>query len=77
MTQTQHCLHCDTVNGMVHFENRTLEAEYKNLKRAVHGLTGWECESCQAIEYDGDSADRYSAAGDQLIEDAQEAVAAK
>ncbi|EIK94550.1 XRE family transcriptional regulator [Pseudomonas sp. M47T1] len=77
MTKTQHCLHCDTANGMVQFDSRTLDVEYKNLKRAVHRLSGWECQSCQEIVFDGDSANRHAEAGDQLIEDAQQAVAAK
>ncbi|WP_160106370.1 type II toxin-antitoxin system MqsA family antitoxin [Pseudomonas izuensis] len=69
--KTQQCVNCGTHDGMGHFEGRTLSVNYKQMSRLVHEIVGWECRVCGEIEFDHDtdSADRYSDAGDQLVED--------
>src|SRR5689334_11761868 len=69
--RTQQCVNCGTHDGMEHFEGRTLSINYKQMSRLVHYLAGWECKVCGEIEFDHDtdSADRYSDASDQLLED--------
>jgi HTH-type transcriptional regulator/antitoxin MqsA len=33
----------------------------------VEGLSGWRCGACGEVEFDPDSAQRYGAAGDELV----------
>jgi HTH-type transcriptional regulator/antitoxin MqsA len=56
---------------MDHFDGRSLTVDYKQMSRSVHNLVGWECKVCGEIIFDNDtdSAQRYSDAGDQLLED--------
>ena len=69
--RTQQCVSCGTHDGMIHFNGRTLCVNYKQMSRPVQNLAGWECKVCGEIEFDHDtdSADRYSDAGDQLLQD--------
>jgi len=63
----QGCVSCGATNAMQRFENRDFEVDFKTLKSKVHGLAGWECGQCSEIEFDPESANLYSDAGDQLI----------
>ncbi|NUU37175.1 type II toxin-antitoxin system MqsA family antitoxin [Pseudomonas sp. C2B4] len=69
--KSQQCVSCGTPDGMSHFNGRTLSVDYKQMSRLVQDIAGWECRVCGEIEFDHDtdSADRYSDAGDQLLED--------
>ena len=71
----QDCVSCGAANDMTRFEDRSFEVEYRNLRRSVQGLSGWECRACGETEFDPDSALRYGAAGDQLIETARRTIA--
>ncbi|OGQ55748.1 MAG: XRE family transcriptional regulator [Deltaproteobacteria bacterium RIFCSPLOWO2_02_FULL_53_8] len=71
----QACFCCGAPEGMIRFKDRTFEVTYQQLKRNVPGLAGWECVECAEVEFDADSAISYAKAGDQLIEDAKQAVA--
>jgi HTH-type transcriptional regulator/antitoxin MqsA len=33
----------------------------------VDPLSGWRCGTCGEVEFDADSAERYAAAGDELV----------
>ena len=63
-------------DGMKPVSHRSEIIDYKHLSRPVHELAGWECQVCAEVEFDADSADRY-AAGDQLIEDCRQLIAAE
>lgn len=71
----QACMSCGAPDGMVRFEGRTYPVTYQQLTRHVPGLSGWECMGCGEVEFDAESAGRYAENGDQLIEDAKQAVA--
>jgi|CXWL01.2.fsa_nt_gi HTH-type transcriptional regulator/antitoxin MqsA len=77
--KTQQCVSCGTHNGMHHFEGRTLTVDYKQVARLVHDIVGWECQVCGEIEFDHntDSAERYSDASDQLLENYFQVMAAE
>ncbi|MBV7497559.1 type II toxin-antitoxin system MqsA family antitoxin [Pseudomonas sp. NPDC086112] len=68
---TRQCMSCGTQHAMQHFEGRSLSVDYKNVSRWVHDIAGWECKVCGEIIFDNDtdSAERYSDAGDKLLED--------
>lgn len=68
---TRQCLSCGTQESMQHFERRSLTVNYKDVSRWVHGIAGWECRACGEIIFDNDtdSAERYSDAGDKLLEE--------
>ena len=68
---TRQCMSCGTQEAMQHFERRSLTVNYKNVSRWVHDIAGWECAACGEIIFDNDtdSAERYSDAGDKLLEE--------
>ena len=52
---------------MVHFTNRSFKITHAELAASVKGLSGWRCNNCGEIEFDARSAQRYAAAGDDLV----------
>jgi HTH-type transcriptional regulator/antitoxin MqsA len=52
---------------MERFENETFIVEHAELSTKVEGLSGWRCRACNEVEYDAKSAERYAAAGDELV----------
>lgn len=74
--QRQQCYSCGAPTGMLAFEQRSELIDYRHLLRHLHGLAGWQCQACGEIEFDAASAERYAAAGDQLLEDYRQIVAA-
>ncbi|MEN5091548.1 type II toxin-antitoxin system MqsA family antitoxin [Pseudomonas protegens] len=72
----QQCYSCGAPSGMLAFEQRSELIDYRHLLRHLHGLAGWECQECNEIEFDAASAERYAAAGDQLLEEYRQIVAA-
>lgn len=54
---------------MGYFDDRAMIVDYQSLVREVLGLSGWEFKERGETEFDGDSAVRHAAAGDQLIEE--------
>lgn len=77
--KTQQCVSCGAHEAMRHFTGRSLTISYKQVARLVHDIAGWECRNCGEIEFDHhtDSAERYSNAGDQLLEDCLQAMGAE
>jgi HTH-type transcriptional regulator/antitoxin MqsA len=61
------CLNCETANGMARFEGETFTIKHASMTAKVQGLSGWRCETCSEVEFDPDSAQRYAAAGDELV----------
>jgi HTH-type transcriptional regulator/antitoxin MqsA len=57
---------------MLRFENETLIVEHAGMSIEVAGLSGWRCVDCAEVEFDADSAQRYAAAGDELVRRARE-----
>jgi HTH-type transcriptional regulator/antitoxin MqsA len=66
------CAQCGSPHGMVRFENETFPVVYAGMSSDVDGLSGWRCADCAEVEFDGDSARRYAAAGDELVLRARE-----
>lgn len=71
------CVSCGAPTGMQPFNDRSESIDYKHLRRPVHGLAGWECQACGEVEFDAASAARYASAGDQLLEDCRQFMAAE
>jgi putative zinc finger/helix-turn-helix YgiT family protein len=64
---TRKCINCESGKTMRHFSGETFSVEYAGLKRDVKALSGWRCGSCDEIEFDAKSANRYAASGDELV----------
>jgi YgiT-type zinc finger domain-containing protein len=65
------CLNCSARKHMTRFEDKTFTIQHAGLRTAVERLSGWRCSACGEVEFDADSARRYAAAGDELVEPAQ------
>ena len=63
----RNCPNCDIRKGMTRFKDETFTIEHAGLTATVEGLSGWRCENCCEVEFDADSAQRYAAAGDDLV----------
>lgn len=61
------CLQCEANRGMKRFEGETFAIEHAGLSATVEGLSGWRCPACGEVEFDAESAQRYAAAGDELV----------
>jgi len=44
---------------------------HEGLRKTVDGLSGWRCKSCDEVEFDAESAQRYAVAGDALVLEAR------
>lgn len=75
--KTQQCFSCGTQDGMQHFDGRSLTIDFRQVTREVHDISGWECQDCGEVEFDDGSAERYSDASDQLLEDTRQLMAAE
>ena len=51
--------------------------EHRGLTTVVPALKGWRCGTCGEVEFDDESAERYAAAGDALVVQAREQMAAE
>ena len=69
------CQNCETRKGTTHFEGETFVINRAGMTAAVKGLSGWRCGACGEVEFDADSAQRYAAAGDELVRRDRERVA--
>jgi len=56
---------------MARFENQRFTVEHDGLRKTVDNLSGWRCKSCDEIEFDAESGQRYAAAGDALVLEAR------
>jgi HTH-type transcriptional regulator / antitoxin MqsA len=63
----RHCQNCESRDGMTRFENETFTIEHAGMTVTVGGLSGWRCDACGEVEFDAGSAQRYAAAGDELV----------
>jgi len=61
------CVNCDSRKGLARFENEAFTIEHDGMTITVDGLSGWRCAACGEVEFDNDSAQRYAAAGDELV----------
>jgi HTH-type transcriptional regulator/antitoxin MqsA len=73
--KTKQCFSCGTHDGLQHFEPRSITIDFKQMTRQVEDISGWECRVCGEIEFDDDSAERYSDASDQLLMDCRQLLA--
>jgi len=67
MTMTRKCTGCDSQGGLVRFESEAFTIEHAGTAVTVEGLSGWRCAACGEVEFDNESAQRYAAAGDELV----------
>jgi HTH-type transcriptional regulator / antitoxin MqsA len=67
MTMARNCPNCQIPSGMMRFEGEALAIEHAGMSAMLEGLSGWRCEVCDEVVFDVDSAERYAAAGDQLV----------
>jgi HTH-type transcriptional regulator/antitoxin MqsA len=67
MSMGRKCLNCETEKGMTRFEGETFAIAHAGMTAKVEGLSGWRCDACGEVEFDADSAERYAAAGDELV----------
>lgn len=49
------------------FKGETFEISHRGLTAKEKGLAGWRCRACDEVVFDKASAQRYSAAGDNLV----------
>ena len=61
------CINCASAKRMVRFADESFAIEHHGRKLKVEGLSGWRCTACGEVEFDGESARRYAAAGDDLV----------
>ena len=52
---------------MKRFAGETFAVLHAGEAEAIDGLSGWRCEACGEIQFDGTSAQRYAAKGDDLV----------
>jgi len=64
---TRKCTGCDSQGGLVRFESEAFTIEHAGTAVTVEGLSGWRCAACGEVEFDNESAQRYAAAGDELV----------
>ena len=64
---TRMCTGCDSKEGLVRFENEAFTIEHAGITVAIERLSGWRCAACGEVEFDNESAQRYAAAGDELV----------
>ena len=67
MASRRSCSACGEKKAMARFEDERFTVEHVGLHKAVDGLSGWRCKSCEDVVFDPESARRYAAAGDELI----------
>lgn len=63
----RNCMNCDAHSSMTRFEDETFTIEHAGMTARVEGLSGWRCDACNEVEFDAESAQRYVAAGDELV----------
>lgn len=77
MTNERICQTCE--DGRLHYAVRDVEIVRKGYRSTVPQVAGFFCDNCDDIDFDDntDSAERYAAAGDELILHAREAALEK
>ncbi|MBK5399496.1 type II toxin-antitoxin system MqsA family antitoxin [Pseudomonas sp. TH39(2020)] len=69
------CFSCGTHEGLQPFDGRSFTIDFKQMSRQVGDISGYECRVCGEIEFDDNSAERYSQASDQLLLDCRQLMA--
>ncbi len=64
---TRICTGCSSREGLIRFEDEAFTVEHAGATATVDGLSGWRCAACGEVEFDSESAQRYAAAGDELV----------
>jgi HTH-type transcriptional regulator/antitoxin MqsA len=52
---------------MCRFDGETFTISHAGYNATLEGLSGWRCGKCGEVEFDAVSAERYAAAGDELV----------
>ena len=65
------CANCGTADP-IRFDNETFSVNHAGFTTEIKDLSGWRCGACSEVEFDTDSAQRYAAAGDELVLRARE-----
>jgi len=60
------CANCGA-GGAIRFKNEAFTLSHAGLTTEVKGLSGWRCTACGEVEFDAESARRYTAVGDALV----------
>lgn len=63
------CSDCGSAADLVHFEGQDFDLKHAGHTVTVANLSGWRCDVCDEVEFDGPSALAYAAASDQLVTD--------
>ena len=61
------CINCASRKGMTRFNHEAFTISHAGMTVMVDGLSGWRCGACAEVEFDSESAQRYAAAGDELV----------
>ena len=64
---TRNCVNCENNPDMTRFEDQTFIVQHAGMNETLTGLSGWRCGTCDEVEFDSDSAQRYAASGDELV----------
>jgi HTH-type transcriptional regulator / antitoxin MqsA len=67
MIMTRKCVSCDSQKDLARFDNEAFAIEHAGMTVTLAGLAGWRCAACGEAEFDTESAQRYAAAGDELV----------
>src|SRR4051812_1163675 len=67
MASRRSCNACGSKQSMIRFEKEQFTIEHAGLRKAVADLSGWRCKTCDEVVFDPESAQRYAAAGDELV----------
>lgn len=64
---TATCIACGRSGSLERFEGKAFEISCRKFVESVDALSGQQCRSCGEIFFDPESAERYAAAGDDLV----------
>jgi HTH-type transcriptional regulator/antitoxin MqsA len=67
MTMARNCLNCGAAKSMRRVNRETFAIKHGGMSTTLEALSGWRCEACGDIIFDAESAQRYAAAGDELV----------
>jgi HTH-type transcriptional regulator/antitoxin MqsA len=73
---TMQCVECG-YDLMAPFTDHTETLTHGRFETTVQALSGWVCPDCDNVEFDADSAARYAAASDALVQQSRAHQAAE
>lgn len=71
-----HCMECGQSDSLAAFRGESFTVTHKNEAMVVQDLAGERCSACGEVFFDDASAATYAAAGDVLVTNARQNVAA-